>query len=126
MPRSSVFGLLFFIGALSLAVWGLERDPPYDVFRGYTHTFETDDIGGGGDGDEHERLTRKQQPPPSHIPIWSWENSLFSTLALWGNKNWPPSMKVKKFKFLQNKMGLKGCKWSSLNAVGTETPQSHP
>ena len=23
-------------------------------------------------------------------------------------------------------MGLKGCKWSSLNAPGTETPQSHP
>ena len=61
MPRHSVFGLLFFIGALSLAVWGLERDPPYDVFRGYTHTFETDGVGGGGgDGDEHERLTRKQ------------------------------------------------------------------
>ena len=56
----SVFGLLFFIGALSLAVWGLERDPPYDVFRGYTHTFETDDIGGGEEGGEHERLTRKQ------------------------------------------------------------------
>ena len=28
-------------------------------------------------------------------------------MALWGNKNWPPSMKVKK---------LMGCKWSSLNA----------
>ena len=26
----------------------------------------------------------------------------------------------------QNKMGLKGFKWSSLNAPGTETPQSHP
>ena len=23
-------------------------------------------------------------------------------------------------------MGLKGCKWSSLKAPGTETPQSHP
>ena len=61
LPRYSVFGLLFFIGALSLAVWGLERDPPYDVFRGYTHTFETVADGGGGDeGGEHERLTRKQ------------------------------------------------------------------
>ena len=59
LPLYSVFGLLFFIGALSLAVWGLERDPPYDVFRGYTHTFDTDDIG-GGEGGEHERLTRKQ------------------------------------------------------------------
>ena len=35
-------------------------------------------------------------------------------------------MKVKKLKIFQDKMGLKGCKWSSLNAPGTETPQSHP
>ena len=59
-PLSSVFGLLFFIGALSLAVWGLERHPPYDVFRGYTHTFEADHVGGDEGGSEHERLTRKQ------------------------------------------------------------------
>ena len=39
------------------------------------------------------------------------------------NKNWPPSMKVKKMKIFLNKMGLKGCKWSSLNAPG---PQTHP
>ena len=26
----------------------------------------------------------------------SWVNSLFSLFALWGNKNWPPCMKVKK------------------------------
>ena len=30
-------------------------------------------------------------------------------------------MRVKKLKNLQNSMGLKGCKWSSLNAPGTET-----
>ena len=47
-------------------------------------------------------------------------------LALWGNKNWPPSMKVKKMENLQNKRGLKGCKWSSLNTPGTENPLSHP
>ena len=47
-------------------------------------------------------------------------------LALWGNKNWLPSRKVKKWEIFQNKMGLMGCKWSSLNAPGTETPQSHP
>ena len=55
-----------------------------------------------------------------------WENSPFPLLALWGNKNGLPSMKVKKLKKIQNKMGLKGCKWSSLNAPGTETPLSHP
>ena len=51
------------------------------------------------------------------IQIGSW---------LWGNKNWLPSMKVKKLENVQNKIGLKECKWSSLNAPGTETPQSHP
>ena len=35
-------------------------------------------------------------------------------------------MKVKKFENIQNKIGLKGCKWSSLKAPGTETPQSYP
>ena len=56
------------------------------------------------------------------IHFWTWENFPFPLLALWGNKNWLPSMKVKKLKKFQNKMGLKGCKWSSLNAPGTETP----
>ena len=35
-------------------------------------------------------------------------------------------MKVKKLKIFQNKSGLKGCKWSSLNAPGAETPESYP
>ena len=52
--------------------------------------------------------------------------SLFPLLALWGNKNWPPSMKVKKLKIFQDKMGSMGCKWSSLNAPGTQSPLSHP
>ena len=34
-------------------------------------------------------------------------------------------MKVKKMENFQNKRGLMGCKWSSLNAPGTETPLSH-
>ena len=52
--------------------------------------------------------------------------SLFSLLALWGNKNWPPSIKVRQIENLQNKIGLKGCKSSSLNAPGTQTPLPHP
>ena len=35
-------------------------------------------------------------------------------------------MKLKKLEIFQNKMGLKGCKWSSLEAPGTETHLSHP
>ena len=35
-------------------------------------------------------------------------------------------MKVKDFENVQSETGLKGCRWSSLNAPGTETPQSHP
>ena len=42
------------------------------------------------------------------------------------NRNWPPSMKMKKFENFQNKRGFMGCKWSSLNAPGTEYPLSHP
>ena len=43
-----------------------------------------------------------------------------------GNKNWPPSMKVKKLEFYGNKSGLKGCKWPSLNAPGTGITLFHP
>ena len=59
------------------------------------------------------------------IQIGGWENSSFPLLALWGNKNGLPSIKVKELEKFQNKMGLKGCKWSSFNTPGTETPQSH-
>jgi len=48
-----------------------------------------------------------------------------SLLALWGNKNWPPS-KVKKIENFEKVKGAKGCKWSSSNAPGTEIPLSHP
>ena len=60
------------------------------------------------------------------IHFWSWMNSLFPLLALWGNKNWPPSMKLEKLKKYGKKSGLMGCKWSNLNAPGTESPLSHP
>ena len=53
-------------------------------------------------------------------------NSLFSILALLGNKNWPPSMKVKRLKIFLDKMGSKDFKWSSLNAQGTKSPMYHP
>ena len=59
------------------------------------------------------------------IQFWSCVNSLFPLLALWGNKNGLPSMKVKKVQKYQNKMGWMGCKWSSLNAPGIENPLSH-
>ena len=60
------------------------------------------------------------------IQFWSWVNSLFPLLALWGNKNWPPSMKVKKLEKFWNKSGLMDCKWSSLNAPGTTIRVWHP
>ena len=62
---------------------------------------------------------------PCLTELWSWMNPPFPLLALWGNKNWPPSMKVKKLKIFWNKMGSMGCKWSSLNAPGTESSLSH-
>ena len=30
------------------------------------------------------------------IQFWSWKNSLFPLLALWGNKNWPPQYEGEK------------------------------
>ena len=59
------------------------------------------------------------------IQFWSWENSLFQLLALWGNKNWPPSMKVKKMELFLNKCGSKGCIWSSLNSPGNGNSLFH-
>ena len=57
---------------------------------------------------------------------WEKWNSLSSvSAALWANKNWTPSMKVKQIKDCINNNGLKGCKWSSLKVPGTETPVSH-
>ena len=53
------------------------------------------------------------------------EISLFLLLALWGNMNLPPSIKMKQIENSQNNMGLKGCKCSSLNVPGTQTPLSH-
>ena len=68
----------------------------------------------------------KAPNPLCLIQFWSYKNSLFSILALWGNKNWPPGMKVKKMVNFQNKRGLKGSRWSSLNAPSTGNPLSHP
>merc|ERR1712079_848077 len=59
------------------------------------------------------------------ILFWNWKFSPLSLLALWGNKNWTPSIKARQIENCQNKMGLKGCKWSSLNAPSTQTPLSH-
>ena len=50
-------------------------------------------------------------------------NSFFSFSSLWGNRL--PSMKVKKVEYLWDKISSTGCKWSSLNALGAETPVSH-
>ena len=63
--------------------------------------------------------------PLSHIVLGLDYFPFFPLLALWDNKNWPPSMKVKKLKNFQNKRGLMGCKGSSLNAPGTGNPLSH-
>ena len=54
------------------------------------------------------------------IHFLNWQNSPFSLLALWGNKKWSPSMKVQQMENWKNKMGLKGCKWSSLKVPGIQ------
>ena len=62
--------------------------------------------------------------PLSH-PVLKLDEFPFPIIGLWGNKNWPPSMKVKKMENFGNKSGLMGCKWSSWNAPGTGNPLSH-
>merc|ERR1711884_767964 len=64
--------------------------------------------------------------PLSPIHIGKREIHPTPIIGLWGSKNGLPNMKVKKLEKFQNKMGLRGCKWSSLNAPGTQSPQSHP
>ena len=64
--------------------------------------------------------------PLSLIHIGKGEILPTPIIGLWGNKNGLPSMKVKKLENVQSETGLKGCKWSSLNAPGTQTPQSYP
>ena len=59
------------------------------------------------------------------IPFLGWVIPHFPLLALWFKKNWLPSMKVEKFENSLRKMGLKWCKWSSLNAPGTQSCHSH-
>ena len=68
-----------------------------------------------------------QAPKPlCPIQFWGWMNALFLLLALWGNKNWPASMKEEKLEKFDNKSGLKGCKWARFNGPGTENPLSYP
>ena len=58
------------------------------------------------------------------LPFTSSAISRISPLGQ-DNKNWLPSMKVKKFRKYQYKIGWMGCKWSGLNAPDTENPLSH-
>ena len=68
-----------------------------------------------------------QAPKPlCLIQFWSCMISPFQLMDLWGNKNWPPSMKLKKVENFWNKKGFKGCKWSGLNVPGTEKILSYP
>ena len=55
--------------------------------------------------------------PPSVLP-------LFGVIRNWTSHF--PSMKGRKVDNFWNKFRLTGCKWSNLNAPGTETPVSHP
>ena len=63
---------------------------------------------------------------PLHHPISCLEVFPFlHSSVVWGNKKWLPSIKVKKLENFKTKLASLGCKWSSLNAPGTENPLSH-
>ena len=53
------------------------------------------------------------------INFWIQEISLFSLLALWGNKKWPPSIKMRQFENFMEQIGLK-----RLQMVQFECPQA--
>ena len=74
--------------------------------------------------DSERSLERMKDTPPLHTTL-DIENFLFPLLALWGIKNWLPSIEVKNLKISFNKIGLKGYKWSSLNVPSTGNPLSH-
>ena len=61
---------------------------------------------------------------PANYSNSSWVSIL--NLCVWGNNNWPPSMKVKKLETFQSNSTSKECKWPSLNVPGTKYPLSHP
>ena len=44
------------------------------------------------------------------IQLLGWVIPHTPLLALWGNKNWPPTMKVENVEIVWKKMGLNGCK----------------
>ena len=54
----------------------------------------------------------------SHLNNCRFPFSHFQPSPLWGNKKWPPRIKVKKLEIFCNKMDL--TTWSNLNAQGTE------
>ena len=64
------------------------------------------------------------QTPWTH-PFWKLDIYPFSIIGLWGNNKWAATINMCQMEKYQNKMDLKGCKWSSLNAQGTQTPCSH-
>ena len=59
-------------------------------------------------------------PLPPKFFVLYWRSVKLPSLDLRAGL---PRRAGKKYKY---KMGLKGCKWSSLNAPGTETPLCHP
>ena len=66
--------------------------------------------------DYPNQISRKciATPNPVHLAVQRKEKMLQAR-----------SMKGKKVQYFCNKISLTGCKWSSLNAPGTETPVSH-
>ena len=99
---------------------------PLLVHRNFGHSFSPLCISG-----KFSKRCRHNAQPQALITLcrvhfWCWDNSLVSLSALWGNKNWPSSLKMWQMENGRNKKGRKGCKGSSLNASGTDFPLSHP
>ena len=63
-----------------------------------------------------------RHPIPS-ASLWLGE---FHILIFPGEKRkWALGHEIQELAKFQNKVGLKGCKWSSLNAPGTQSPLHH-
>ena len=59
------------------------------------------------------------------LPCCIWRSRFACVWKHCRYKNWPASIEMKQIEIMQNKMGLKEHRWSSLKAPGIENPLPH-
>ena len=81
---------------------------------------------------DHSSLGRQAMTRRNHVtyPQFNSKSLIGLVFNPWGKKDWLPIIKVRprvrQGENCLNKMGLKGCKWSSLYAPSNENPPNCP